>query len=127
MTAHSPTPALARPAPPRPAFTRASADRLFWRQEWARHWPLWVNGLALWLWLFLVPGQTTEESQVLRWSILWTGALAMILAGDDLRRGIDPLVRGLALDGRRRWQFRTLTVLAGGSLFYLAGWVASGA
>jgi hypothetical protein len=125
MTAHPLTTAPATHAVRRPPLTRASADRLFWRQEGARHWPLWVNGLALWIWLFLVPGETTEESQVLRWSILWTGVLALVLAGDDLRRGIDPLVRGLPLDPARRWQFHTLTVLAGGSLFYLAGCIAS--
>jgi hypothetical protein len=108
-----------------PPLTLASAERLFWRQEWARHYPVWLYGAALWVWLFLVPGQTTETSQVLPWSILWTGALALALSGDDLRRGIDPLVRTLALDGRHRWQMRTAAAILGGVVFYLLGWVAS--
>ena len=106
-------------------LSQRSADRLFWRQEWSRHWTVWLNGLALWLWLFLIPGPLTEESEVLRLSILFTGCLALMLAGDDLRRGIDPLVHCLPLPPERRWHLRTLTAVAGGCLFYLAGIMAA--
>jgi hypothetical protein len=125
MTTSTLTIPRAATAAPTPPLTRRSAERLFWRQEWARHQPMWLAGLALWIWLFLVPGPTAAETEVLRWSILWTGALALVLAGDDLRRGIDPLVRTLALESRRRWQMRTAVTMVGGAVFYALGWIAS--
>ncbi len=109
------------PAITRPPLSAGSAQRLCWRQEWTRHRYLWANGLAVWVFLFLIPGGTTAPPAVLACSALWTGVLAMAVCGYDLRHGIDPLVRGLALDAGRRWLMRLLIVIAGSWAFYTAG------
>ncbi len=114
----------ALPATPRQPLTVRSAQQLCWRQEWHRHRTLWTGGLAVWIFLFLIPGVTTSPGLVLTWSVLWTGVLSFTVAGYDLRHGIDPLVRGLALDGGQRWLMRLLMVILGSWIFHLAGSLA---
>lgn len=106
------------PPPDRLPLTRRHAERLLWREEWRAHSRTLGMGAALWIWLYLVPGQTAQAGQLLGWSLAWAGVSAMLIAGRDLRHGIDPLMRLLAPPHHVRWHMRAAIILLASFVFY---------
>lgn len=115
---HNTAPAASTPPTDRLPLTRRHAERLLWREEWRAHSRTLGMGAALWIWLYLVPGQTAQYGQLLGWSIAWAGVCALLIAGRDLRHGIDPLMRLLAPPHHLRWHMRAAIILLASLAFY---------